>query len=268
MATKKENTKKTVKNKAEKPVKKIIPKKTVKVSKEKVSSKTIGPVARFHKLTMEKLLEFGAHFGHQSRRWNPKMEKYLWKNDGGVSVFDLEKTVLQIDRACEVLIQAKKDNKRIVFLGTKRQAREAIEKTGKKYGVSYVTERWLGGTITNWDQMSKRISKMKRMVEDKEKGGWSKYTKREQLLMDREVIKLNKMFGGVANLNGPAEVLVVVDVRRERTAVREAKRRNVFVIGIVDSNADPDMIDVVIPMNDDSHQAVEAVVEALGANCK
>ena len=262
MATKKqiksvETAKKTVKKRT-KPVK--VARKTVK----KVSNKTVGPKAKFHDLTMEKLLELGAHFGHQSRRWDPKMEKYLWRNQSGVSVFDFEKTVVQLDKACEALSKVAKEGKRIIFLGTKRQARESIEKVGKSVPVAYVNERWLGGTITNWEQMNKRIKRMVKMGEDKAQGAWDKYTKKERLLMDRERLKLQKMFGGVSKLEGPAEVLVVVDVRKERTAVREAKRKGVLVIGIVDSNASPGGIDIVIPMNDDSHKAVGAVIEALG----
>jgi len=246
-----------------KDTKKVLKKETVKVMK-KVSGKTVGPKPKFHDLSMETLLEMGAHFGHQSRRWNPKMEKYLWRNQKGVSVFDLEKTVVAVDKACEALSKAFKEEKRIIFLGTKRQAKEAIEKVGAETGVAYVSERWLGGTITNWEQMSKRIKRMIKMEEDKASGAWDKYTKKEQLLMDREVAKLRKMFGGISKLTNSAEVLFVVDVRKERTAVREAARKGALIIGIVDSNANPDMIDIVIPMNDDSHQAVSAVIEALG----
>ena len=214
-------------------------------------------------VTMELLLEAGAHFGHQVRRWNPKMKKFIWQARGGVHIFDLEKTVDSINKAVEALAQMAADGKKIMLVGTKPQAKVLVREAADKLGLGFVTERWLGGTLTNWSQMKSRLDRLNRLKADKEAGKLNKYVKKERLLLDREMEKLTRFFGGLNNLKGIPDVLVVIDTHKERVAVREAKARGLIVIGIVDSNADPDMVDFPIPMNDDAVGAIKLVVDAL-----
>jgi len=217
------------------------------------------------KVSMESLLETGAHFGHMVRRWNPKMEEYIWQAKDGVHIFDLEKTVMAIEAASEFLTKMASQGKRIVIVGTKRQAEETVkEVVAKLPGVGMVTERWLGGTITNWDQMKTRIDRLNKLKSDRESGKLEKYIKKERLLLDREIDKLERFYGGIAGLTAAPEVLIVIDTHKERVAVREANNRGVPVVGIVDSNANPEIITYPIPMNDDAMMAVKLVIEALG----
>jgi len=219
---------------------------------------------KLESVTAEALFEAGAHFGHQAKRWNPKMNKYLWGKQSGIHIFDLEKTVEAIDKAALALTQLASEGKRIVLVGSKRQAAEVVRKTAEELGLPFVTERWLGGTITNWKQIKSRIDKLADLKKKREAGELKKYTKKEQILFDREIARLEKFLGGLSTLSEPAEVLLVVDTHKERAAVREASRRGATIIGIVDSNSNPDPIDYVIPMNDDSAQAIELMVKALG----
>lgn len=215
--------------------------------------------------TAEALFEAGAHFGHQVRRWNPKMAKYLWGKKAGVSIFDLEKTVVKIGEAAEALAGLAAEGKRIILVGSKRQAREAIAKIAAEQNVAYATVRWLGGTITNWKQVKARIDRLNDLKNKREAGELKKYTKKEQLLFDREITRLERFFGGLAKLTGAPEVLVVVDIHKERAAVREAKSKGLTIIGIADSNSNPDGITHIIPMNDDASQAIALVLTVLGS---
>ncbi len=215
-------------------------------------------------VTAEQLFEAGAHFGHQVKRWNPKMAKYIWGKKAGVHIFDLEKTAAEIEKACKALTELSASGKRIVILGTKRQAKEVVEAVAKKIGVAYVSERWLGGIVTNWKQVKTRIDKLADLKKKREAGELKKYTKKEQILFDREISRLEKFLGGLTELGNPPEVLIVVDTHKERSAVREAKNRGLVVFGIVDSNGNPDPIDYVIPMNDDATKAIELVINAFG----
>jgi len=216
------------------------------------------------RVSAEDLFEAGAHFGHTAKRWNPKMKKYIWGKKAGVHIFDLEKTVTKIDEACEAIEKLAAEGKNIVFVGTKRQAKEAVTAVAKANRVGYVTERWLGGIITNWKQVKGRIDKMLDLKRKREAGELKKYTKKEQILFDREISRLEKFLGGLADLKTAPEVLVIVDTHKERSAVREAKNKNLTIIGIVDSNGNPDGITHVIPMNDDATKAVEIVVKLFG----
>lgn len=216
------------------------------------------------KIKPEELFEAGAHFGHQVKRWNPKMSKYLWGKQSGVHIFDLEKTAKQIEEACEALTALASEGKRIVLVGSKRQAKEFVLATARELNLPFVTERWLGGTITNWKQVKTRIDKLADLKKKKEAGELKKYTKREQILFDREIARLEKFLGGLSMLSSPPEVLVVVDTQKERAAIREASSRGLTIVAIVDSNSNPDPINYVIPMNDDSTKAIELVIGALG----
>lgn len=211
-------------------------------------------------ITLKQLLEAGCHFGHQARRWNPKMKPYLYDVREGVHIFDLVKTKEGLEAAIEAARKMATEGKRIVFVGTKRQARAIITEEAKRVGLPYVSERWIGGTITNWEQVKKNIDRLKEMREKKAKGEYKKYTKKEQILLDREIARLEKFYGGLVGLEGVPEVLFVVDVKKEGVAVREAAKKGVTVIGIVDSDSDPDLVNWVIPANDDAVGSIKFIV--------
>ena len=213
------------------------------------------------KVSLEELVKAGAHFGHQSRRWNPKIEPYLYGEKDGVHVFDLTKTKVLLEEALEVLKNASKEGKIILLLGTKKQAREKVEKVAKEAGVFYVNERWLGGTLTNFIQIKRSIQKMSDMKAKKEKGEYSEFTKKERLLLDREIERLERFFGGIADMEKEPDLLVIIDAKKEISAIRESKAKDVPVIAVVDSNSDPTSVDYPIPMNDDATKAVDYVLE-------
>ena len=214
-------------------------------------------------VTLKDLLEAGAHFGHQGRRWNPKMAKYIFGERGGVHIIDLVQTKKGLDEACEFVKKLASEGKVVLFVGTKRQAAGIVKDQAVKAGMPYLTQRWVGGLLTNWQEISKRIRKLHEMKEKREKGEYKVYTKREQLLLDREIAKLEKFLGGVANMEKLPDALFVVDTHREEVAVKEAMRMKIPVVGLVDTNADPTQVDYVIPGNDDAVKAVELVVKAV-----
>lgn len=218
------------------------------------------------RVTAEELFEAGAHFGHTAKRWNPKMGKYIWGKKAGIHIFDLEKTVNKVEEACEALAKLASEDKRIAIVGTKRQAKEVVAEVAKENKVAFVTERWLGGIVTNWKQVKTRIDKLVDLKKKREAGELKKYTKKEQILFDREIARLEKFLGGLVGLTAAPEVLIIVDTHKERSAVREARNRGLTVIGVVDTNGNPDVVDYVIPMNDDATKAIEIVVRALGSS--
>lgn len=220
-------------------------------------------VGKLYVPSAEDLFENGAHFGHTAKRWNPRMSKYIYSKEGGIHIFDLEKTIKLLNEANKFLTQMALEGKRICLVGTKRQAKAMIRAEADRAGLPAVTERWLGGTITNWKQIKSRGDKMVQMKAKRDAGEFKKYTKKEQLLFDREIAKLERFFGGLTNMKDYPEVLVVVDTVRERSAIREASAKGVKIVAIVDTNSDPDKVDYPIPMNDDSTKAVEMVVKSL-----
>lgn len=230
-------------------------KKTVKVEETKKATVV--------KVTPEVLFEAGTHFGHIARRWNPKMDKFLYGKRGGVHIFDLEKTMEELEKAGAVLSKAASEGKRIALVGTKRQSKTVTKEEAIRIGVGHVTERWLGGTITNWEQIKGRIARLNRLKKERDMGSFAGYTKKERLLIDREIAKLDRFFGGIADLGGVPEIIVVFDVKKDKIAAKEAKSRGIKVVGVLDSNADPDLVDYPIPMNDDATAAVELVVRYL-----
>ncbi|KKR63170.1 MAG: 30S ribosomal protein S2 [Candidatus Woesebacteria bacterium GW2011_GWA1_40_43] len=209
-------------------------------------------------------MDAGAHFGHQTKRWNPKMEEYLYGQEEGVHIFDLTKTKPLIEEALEFLAKSAKEGKKILILGTKKQIKDKVAEVAEKVGIPYVNERWLGGTVSNFGQMKRSIDKMEEMKENLATGFYNKYTKKEKLLIDREIVRLEKFFGGIKSLTGVPDVLFVIDTKRESAAVREAAERKIPVVGIVDSNADPDFIDYPIPMNDDASKALTYILDLVG----
>lgn len=213
------------------------------------------------KISLEELLETGAHFGHQSKRWNPKMEEYIYGVEGGVHIFDLAKTKACLEEALNFMSQAVKEGKTVLLLGTKKQIKAKIKEVALEVGMPYVDERWLGGTISNFPQMKKSLKKLSEMKENLTLGAYNKFTKKERLLIEREVTRLERFFGGLGNIDKIPEVLFVVDTKHEAGAVREARTKGVTVVGLTDSNADPSVVDYPIPMNDDASRAVTYVLD-------
>jgi len=211
-------------------------------------------------VSLEDLLESGAHFGHQSRRWNPKMEEYIYGSENGVHIFDLTKTKPLLEEALEFVTNTVKEGKTILLLGTKKQIKDKVAEIAKEIDIPYVNERWLGGTVSNFGQMQKSIRKMEEMKENVVSGAYNKNTKKERLLIDREITRLERFFDGVKTLTKVPDAIFVIDTKREAAAVREAKTGKVTIVGIVDTNSDPDSIDYPIPMNDDASKALEYVL--------
>lgn len=216
------------------------------------------------KVTVEELFEAGAHYGHVVKKWNPKMKGYLWGSMNGIHIFDLEQTVKGLEEACKTLSTLASTGKRIVIVGTKRQAKQMVEDEARRLGVPFITQRWMGGLITNWKQVKLTIDRLNKLKKDKEEGNLKKYTKKEQILFDKEISRLERIVGGISTLKEAPEVVVVIDTHKEKLVVKEAHSKGVTVIGLVDSNANPDKVDYVIPMNDDSAKGLEIVIGELG----
>lgn len=214
-------------------------------------------------ISAKTLLDAGAHFGHQARRWNPKMAPYLYGVQEGVHVFDLIKTKALLEEALNALKLAAKEGKTILFLGTKKQAKEKTKEVAMACGCPYVYERWLGGTLTNFEQIKKSLTKLSDMKAKMASGEYNKFTKKERLLIDREIERLERFFGGLSGLEKAPDVMVIIDTHKEISAVKEARNVGVATVGITDSNADPTLVDYPIPMNDDAQKAVEYVLELM-----
>lgn len=224
-----------------------------------MSTKTDG---RFI-VPLEELLEAGCHFGHQARRWHPKMADYIWSERDGVHIIDLEKTQKQLAAACEKVSQLTQVGKILVMIGTKRQASAVIEEEALRVGIPYVSKRWLGGTITNWNQLKKSIDRLKELESKKTSGDLDRYTKKERVLFDREMFHLNREIGGLRNIESAPSALFVIDVKREDAAVREAKKMGIPVIAVIDTNCDPRMADVAIPANDDAVRSIQLITKKI-----
>jgi len=214
-------------------------------------------------ISLEELLEAGCHFGHQGRRWNPKMKPYIYAKKEGVHIFDLEKTAAGLARAMVFVRDLVSEGKKIVFVGTKRQAAPIIAEEAVKAGLPFINMRWLGGTITNWEQIKKGIARLSELETKKQKGELKKYTKKENVLFDREIDKLNRFVGGLRSLTDLPAAIFVVDVKKEIAAVREARKTGISVVALVDSNTDPDLVDYVIPANDDAVRSIKLIVSKL-----
>lgn len=216
-------------------------------------------------ITLEQLLEVGSHFGHQAKRWHPKMKPYIWTVREGVHVFDLAKTKEKLEQAMAFVKETAAKGGKILFVGTKRQAMGIVKEEAIRCGMPYLTERWLGGAITNWQQIKKRIDKLLEMQEKREKGEYEKYTKKENLLIDREISRLERFFGGVVDLQELPAAIFVVDAKKEAAAVKEAKMKGIKVIAIVDTNTNPDGVDYLIPANDDAVGSIKFIVSQIAS---
>lgn len=214
-------------------------------------------------VSLEKLIQTGAHFGHQVKRWNPKMKPYIYEEKDGIHIFDLIKTKQLLEEALDFLYKSSQEGKKVLFVGTKKQAKEKIGEVAQKSGSFYVKERWLGGILTNFDQIHNSWRKLVDMKKDMEDGKYNDRTKKELLLIDRNIVRMERFFGGLVGMDDKPDVLVVVDVKRERTAVKEANYTGVKLIALVDTNCDPVNIDYPIPMNDDATKAIDYVLDLM-----
>jgi small subunit ribosomal protein S2 len=215
------------------------------------------------KVSAKELLETGAHFGHQARRWNPKMAPYLYGVSDGVHIFDLIKTKEMLEEALEVIKNAAREQKVILLLGTKKQAKDKVVEIGKETGCPYVSERWLGGTLTNFEQIKRSINKLAEMKTKKETGEYVKFTKKERLLIDQDIARMERFLGGISSLEKIPDMMIIVDTHKEISAVKESLAAKVETVGICDSNSDPTLIDYPIPMNDDAAKALEYVLDLI-----
>ncbi len=207
--------------------------------------------------TLEELLEAGVHFGHQSSRWHPKMGEFIFGKRGGVHIIDLEKTQVQLEKAKTFVAGIVSRGGYVMFLGTKAQTKGFVEAAAKSCGMPYVTERWLGGTITNFEEIHKLIKRLADLKRRKETGDLKKYKKKEQLMFAREIEDLEEKVGGISTLSKLPEAVIVFDVRNELTAVKEASRSGVKVVALCDTNINPRPIDYVVPSNDDAVSSIE-----------
>jgi small subunit ribosomal protein S2 len=208
-------------------------------------------------VSMKALLETGVHFGHRAKKWNPKMKPYIFTERNGIHIIDLQQTLTSLEDAYELVRDTVANGGSVLFVGTKRQAQETIQQEAERASMPYVNQRWLGGTLTNWSTIRRRIDQLKRFEADREGGEVSLLTKKERLIRDRLIEKLQMRLGGLRYMTRLPELLFVVDVRREHTAVKEANTLNIPVLALVDTNCDPDQIDHVIPANDDAIRAIK-----------
>jgi small subunit ribosomal protein S2 len=211
-------------------------------------------------ITMKALLEAGVHFGHRTRRWNPKMKPFIFTERNGIHILDLQQTIVRLEQAYNLVRDTVAEGGTILFVGTKKQAQENLVEAAESCSMPYVNERWLGGTLTNWQTIKQRISYLLELEQRRETGDFERLPKKEALKLEQLITKLNRRLGGLKNMTRPPSLLFVVDVRREHIAVNEGNILDVPVIAMVDTNCDPDIVDLVIPSNDDAIRAIKLIV--------
>ena len=211
-------------------------------------------------VTMKALLESGVHFGHRTNKWNPKMRQYIFTERNGIHIIDLQQTVKLLDDAYDFIRDTVADGGSVLFVGTKRQAQDTIAEQAARCGMPYVNERWLGGTLTNWFTIQKRIFELERLERLRDSGEINLLTKKEGLMIEREIARLEKRLSGIRTMKGLPDILFVIDIMREDTAVHEANLKDIPVIALVDTNCDPKNVDYVIPSNDDAIRAIKLLV--------
>lgn len=231
--------------------------KTLKKMEEKTKGGTMSVVS------MKSLLEAGVHFGHQTRRWNPKMAKYIFTERNGIYIIDLQKTVKKIEEAYDYVREVAANGGEILFVGTKKQAQDAIGKEASKCGMPYINQRWLGGLLTNYKTIRKRIDRLEELERMEEDGTFDVLPKKEVIKLRHEAERLEKFLGGIKNMNGTPDAIYIVDPKKEQIAVKEAQILGIPVIGILDTNCDPDEVDYPIPGNDDAIRAVKLITETM-----
>jgi len=214
-------------------------------------------------ISMKQLLEAGVHFGHQTRRWNPKMSEYIFTERNGIHIIDLQKTVKQIELAYDFVKNIVLNGGEVLFVGTKKQAQECVEEEALRCGMFFINTRWLGGTLTNYKTIEKRIAYLKKLHEMENNGTFESLPKKEVIKLKAEMEKLEKNLGGIKDMHGIPNVLFVIDPKKERNAVLEAKKLDIPVVAIIDTNCDPDEVDYVIPGNDDAIRAVKLITSVI-----
>jgi small subunit ribosomal protein S2 len=215
------------------------------------------------KISFQELLDSGAHFGHLKRKWNPAMEPYIFMEKNGIHIIDLQKTIVKIDEAAAAMRQIAKSGRKILFVATKKQAKELVADLVKSIGMPYVTERWPGGMLTNFPTIRKAVKKMISIDKMMKDTSWDNLSKREKLQITRQRAKLEKILGSISDLTRLPAALFIVDVMKEKIAVREAQRLGIKIFAVVDTNSNPDGIDFVIPANDDASQSIKLIVGAM-----
>ena len=214
-------------------------------------------------ISMKQLLEAGVHFGHQTRRWNPKMDKYIFTERNGIYIIDLQKTVKKVDEAYEFVKSVADQGGKMLFVGTKKQAQDAIKEEAERSGQYYINHRWLGGTLTNYKTIKGRIDRIAEIEKMEADGVFEVLPKKEVIELRKEYDKLNKFLGGIRDMKGMPDAIFVVDPKKEHNAIAEAKKLGIPVVGIVDTNCDPDDVDYVIPANDDAIRAVKLLTSKM-----
>lgn len=214
-------------------------------------------------ISMKQLLEAGVHFGHQTRRWNPKMKKYIFTERNGIYIIDLQKTVKKVDEAYKYVKEIVSDGGTVLFVGTKKQAQDSVRDEATRSGMYYINQRWLGGTLTNFQTIRKRITRLKNIEHMEEDGTFDVLPKKEVVDLLKEKDRLMKFLGGIKEMKKLPDAMFVIDPRKERIAIAEAHKLNIPIIGIVDTNCDPDEIDYVIPANDDAIRAVKLLTSKM-----
>jgi small subunit ribosomal protein S2 len=214
-------------------------------------------------VTMKELLEAGVHFGHQTKRWNPKMKKYLFGERNGIYIIDLQKTIEKFNEACRFVEELAGRGESVLFVGTKRQAADSVKEGAERSGMFYVHHRWLGGTLTNFQTIRKSVNRLKQLEQMQSDGSLESLPKKEALHLGREIAKLNRTLAGIKEMSRLPGAIVVVDTKKERIAVREARRLGIPVVALVDTNCDPDEIDYPIPGNDDAIRSIKLITSLL-----
>ncbi|MFC2021962.1 30S ribosomal protein S2 [Chloroflexota bacterium] len=210
-------------------------------------------------VVLKQLLEAGAHFGHQTSRWHPRMKKYIFTKRNGIHIIDLERTAPMLDKACDFIRQVAADGGHILFVGTKKQARESLEEEAKRCDMYYVNQRWLGGTLTNFTTIQARIDYLVRLEDQQARGEFNRLPKKEALKLEEGISRFNQQMGGIKEMISLPAALFIIDPTKERIALAEAKRVRIPVVAIVDTNCNPDEIDYPIPANDDAIRAIKLV---------
>ena len=214
-------------------------------------------------VAMKQLLEAGVHFGHQTRRWDPRMAEYIFQARNGIHIIDLQKTSRKIDEAYSFMREQAEEGKTILFVGTKKQAQDCIKEAAEKSGMFYVNQRWLGGTLTNFKTIRKRVERLAELERMEQDGTFEVLPKKEVVLLRKEMDKLNKNLGGIKEMTKIPDLMFVVDPKKEHIAILEARKLNIPIVGLVDTNCDPNDVDYVIPGNDDAIRAVKLITDVM-----
>ena len=218
-------------------------------------------------VTMKDLLEAGVHYGHQTRRWNPRMRPYIFTSRNGIHIIDIQKTIRLLQKACNFLEEVSSRGGHVLFVGTKRLSRDIVKEESQRAGMFYINHRWLGGTMTNFQTIRQSIHRLKKLEKMPSDGSYEKLTKKEILNVERECFKLERNLGGIKNMPSLPDAIFVVDAHKEQIAIKEANRLGIAVVAITDTNADPSGIDYIVPGNDDSTKSIQLFIKAAVDSC-